>query len=118
MTLVASRAPRAGEVWWVNFSPQIGREQAGLRLGLVISTDAFNDMGHALLIVVPMTTRDRQLPNHVKVNPPEAGLRRVGFCMCEQVKSISVDRLDRSQGSVEPATLRSVRSVVGRFFDL
>lgn len=38
------RAPKVGDIWYVDFSPQVGREQAGVRPALVVSNDAFNEV--------------------------------------------------------------------------
>ncbi len=77
--------PARGEIWLVNLDPTIGREQAGERPVVILSTDRFNRGPAGLVIVAPMTTRDRRLPLHVAVDPPEGGgtqalLREVRGC--------------------------------------
>jgi mRNA interferase MazF len=103
------RAIRRGEVWLADLEPTRGREQAGERPVLVVSTDSFNQGGAQLVIVVPFTTRRRGLGVHVEVRPPAGGLREVSFAMCEQVRSLAVDRLASSPlGSVPAPVLRAV----------
>jgi mRNA interferase MazF len=109
--------PRAGEVWNVDFSPQIGREQAGVRPALVISHDRFNRLRNDLHIVVPITGTDRGLAYHVTVNPPEGGLTKVSQIMCEQEKSQSIQRFIDRRGVVSDETLRLVREIVAKFID-
>ena len=111
----SSPEPRAGEVWNVDFSPQVGNEQAGIRPALVISNDEFNTMRHNLRIVVPTTGTIRGLPNQVVVEPPEGGLTKVSVLMCEQVKSQSVARFLGKRGEVRPETLERVRRITGLF---
>lgn len=109
--------PKAGEVWFVNFDPQVGREQGGIRPAIVISNDAFNLVRNELHIVVPLTTKDRGLAYHVKIEPPEGGLTRTTLAMCEQERSQSIDRFLRLQGTVTKNTLQAVQRIVSEFLD-
>lgn len=97
-----------GEVWLVDLSPVRGREQAGKRPCLVISVDLFNQGGAELAIALPITSKNKGIPFHVEVNPPEAGLRMQSFIKCEDVRSISVERFERKLGAVAPETLAQV----------
>jgi mRNA interferase MazF len=47
-------APDAGDLIWMSFSPQAGREQAGRRPGLVLSPRSYNDKV-GLCVVCPVT---------------------------------------------------------------
>ena len=78
---------------------------------LIISTNLFNQGRSRLVVAVPFTTRPRGLPIHVEVQPPDGGLREVSFAMCEQVRSLAVDRLGPQPfGSVSPIVLNSVEN--------
>jgi mRNA interferase MazF len=106
-----------GEIWNVNFDPQVGREQAAIRPALVISHDRFNRMPNDLHIVVPITGRDRGLTYHVPVAAPEGGLSKDSQIMCEQEKSQSIDRFIDRRGTVSEQTLRRVQAVVAALID-
>lgn len=110
------REPRVGDVWDVDFGPQVGREQAGIRPGLVISIDQFNRIRNDLCIVAPITGTDRGLEYHVRVAPPEGGLTKPSIIMCEQEKSQSSQRFLRRRGTVADETLRQVQRIVVRLF--
>ena len=76
---------------------------------LIVSPDPFNQGRSRLVVAVPFTTRKRDLPIHVEVRPPNGGLRDVSYAMCEQVRSLAVDRLGSQPfGSVPAAVLRAV----------
>ena len=109
--------PRLGEVWSVTFDPVQGHEQGGVRPGLVISNNLFNRTPHTLCILAPLTRVDRGIPSHVPIDPPEGGLRDRSFILCEQVKSLSVSRLHRRIGTVEPSTVERVQAIAGLFID-
>ena len=89
----AAYVPDAGDIVWINFDPQAGHEQAGRRPALIVSVDAFNRGKAGLVFIVPLTTRFRGLPTHVEVNPPAGGVREESWARCEDLRSISVERL-------------------------
>ncbi|MGI8828119.1 MAG: type II toxin-antitoxin system PemK/MazF family toxin [Chloroflexota bacterium] len=46
-----------------------------------------------MVIIAPLTTAPRRLASHVPITPPEGGLDRPRFIMCEAPRSISTERL-------------------------
>lgn len=97
--------PNRGEVWLVDLNPIRGREQAGRRPALVVSVDEFNNGPADLVAVLPLTTRERGIPFHVEVKPPEGKLDRRSFVMCEQLRCISQARLIHPLGTVSSGAL-------------
>ncbi|HVC33308.1 MAG TPA: type II toxin-antitoxin system PemK/MazF family toxin [Chloroflexota bacterium] len=97
--------PSRGEVWLVDLDPVRGHEQAGRRPCAVISVDLFNHGPAGLIHALPITTRDRGIPFHVAVSPPEAGLRERSFIKCEDLRSISKERLVERWGVLAPGTV-------------
>lgn len=96
--------PSRGEVWLVNLNPVKGHEQAG-RPALVISVDIFNQGPAELTIVLPITAQDKHIPLHVPLEPPEGGLQKTSYVKCEDIRSISTERLVARLGTVTPAKL-------------
>lgn len=109
--------PGTGEVWTIWLDEGVGHEQAGLRPALVISTTDYNDVPHGLRIIVPITTRDRGIPLHYPMEPPEGGLVHPSVILCEQVSAQSVLRFRRKRGDVSQDTLDAVQAIVGMFVD-
>lgn len=106
--------PKRGEVWYANFSPTKGREQRGDRPALIVSDDRLNSSPAELVIVVPLTTTERPgIPWHVEINAPDGGLRKTSYALCEQVRSISKDRLRRRTGTVQGPGLEEVEDRLG-----
>jgi mRNA interferase MazF len=104
--------PSRGDIWDLDLDPILGREQAGFRPALILSVDLFNQ-GHAeLIVVVPLTRTERKIRWHVGVRPPEGGLAAESFVQCENVRSVSKQRLKRRRGRVSPATLEQVEDRV------
>src|SRR4051794_40338434 len=99
---------RRGQVWRVDLNPSRGHEQAGVRPAVIVSTDIFNQGPAGLVVVLPLTTTERRIPLHVMVEPPEGGLPRRSFVKCEDVRSISADRLLEHWGNLAADTLRVI----------
>jgi mRNA interferase MazF len=85
-----------------------GREQSGTRPVLIVSVDGFNQSGAELAIIVPLTSRKKQIRTHVEVLPPEGGLTTPSYIKCEDVRSSSLHRLFRLMGAVSQVTLTQV----------
>ena len=98
----------AGDVWWALPEPAVGREQSGRRPVLIVSNERFHRTVTTLVVVVPVTTKDRGWPNHVELNVG-AGTKQRSFAMTEQVRAISRQRLTKKIGAVEDSVLQNVR---------
>ncbi len=85
--------PRRGGIWLVDFGEPVGREQSGRRPAVVVSADLLNESRAGIVIVVPCTTTRRGLPSHVELDPMSSGLEEVSYAKCEDVKSVSEQRL-------------------------
>jgi len=96
---------RRGDIWLMDFGDPVGREQAGIRPAVVISTDRHNEGQSGVLMVVPLTTTRRGLPSHIEIEPGASGLESISYAKCEDLKSVSVERLVRREGATESGTL-------------
>jgi mRNA interferase MazF len=96
-----------GEVWMVDFNPTRGHEQAGRRPALVVSINQLNHGPAQLVIILPITSKFRGIPTHVQIDPPDGGLKKQSFALCEAMRSVSADRFAKRLGSVSPAILRA-----------
>ena len=63
---MARYVPDAGDIVWLEFDPQAGREQAGHRPALVLSPAAYNGKT-SLMICCPMATRIKGYPFEVRI---------------------------------------------------
>ena len=76
--------PERGDVVWLQFDPQAGHEQAGVRPALVLSPLTYNERS-SLIIVVPVTRQIRGYPFEVVL---PAGLPVSGAVLSDQLKSV------------------------------
>lgn len=101
-------SPKRGEIWSIDLNPVRGREQGGRRPALIVSVDAFNRSAADLVMVLPLTSREKNVRTHVPIDPLESGLTRPSWIKCEDLRSVSRQRLGRRIGSCAPPTLSNV----------
>lgn len=81
---MASRfVPDAGDIVWLEFSPQAGHEQAGHRPALVLSPASYNGKTGTMLCC-PMTTQIKGYPFEVVVHTKGIS----GAVLSDQVKNL------------------------------
>ena len=76
--------PDAGDLVWLTFDPQAGREQAGRRPALVLSPAQYNRKS-GLALVCPITSHVKGYPFEVELPP---GLPLSGAILADHVKSL------------------------------
>jgi len=110
--------PYRGEIWTVDLNPVRGHEQAGTSPCLVISVDLFNHGPAGLVVVLPVTTKNKGIPFHVEVAPPEGGLIETSFIKCEDIRSISSERLIACSGSISSKIITKVEDRLKILLDI
>jgi mRNA interferase MazF len=110
--------PLRGEIWLADLDPTRGREQAGKRPVLIVSTDRFNQGPAELVVVLPVTSKGKGIPWHVPIEPPEGGVKTTSYAMCEMIRCISRERLAKRWGDVSAATLAAVDERLQILLDL
>lgn len=104
--MVKEYVPRAGDIAWMDFDPQVGREQAKRRPALVL-TDLTYNRASGLAIVCPLTSRRKPYPFALPVTID----RIEGSVLVDQVKSFDwVNRKAAFHSKAEPELLKKVRA--------
>ena len=102
--------PQQGEIVWLQFDPQAGHEQAGLRPALVVSPAAYNSKA-GLALLCPITSHVKGYPFEVAL---PAGVKTTGVILADQVKSLDWRaRLARRIATVPPTVLQDVLTKIG-----
>lgn len=60
------------------------------------------------MVVLPITSREKGIPFHVPVDNPGSGLKMQSFIKCEDIRSVSKERLLSYLGRVPPAVVAAV----------
>jgi len=106
---MADYVPGVGDVIWLNFSPQLGREQAGRRPAVVLSPRIYNENA-GLAIVCPITSKAKGYPFEV---PMPVGARIQGVVLADHLKSLDWrQRQAQKAGKLPAATLEQVRETI------
>lgn len=103
-------SPRRGELYWLDWHPARGSEQAGRRPGVIVSDDGINRSA-SIVVVAALTSRTLRRPYTFHVRVPTTagtGLPLESTVLCEQLMTVSKDRLLDRIGELPPALMTRV----------
>ena len=107
--MASSYVPARGDLVWLQFNPQAGHEQAGLRPALVISPSSYNRRV-GLAVCCPVTSQVKGYPFEVLL--PE-GLGVNGAVLSDQIKCLDWRaRRARRIGNVSDEVLQETVSKI------
>ena len=111
--------PDAGDLIWLDFSPQTGREQAGRRPAVVLSPIAYNEKT-GLAIVCPITSRAKGYAFEVAVPPASRGAGGIaGVILADHLRNLDWRQRKAEKAGKLPATaLDLVRSRVATLLQI
>jgi len=106
-----------GEVWSACTGAVRKRSATGTRPVIVVSADVFNQQPFDVVFVVPCTTHDWQNPLHVRIDPPEGGVRENTFAMCDALMPVRREMLIKPWDLVDTKTIdeidERIRDILG-----
>jgi len=104
---------KRGDIYRADLDPVRGSEQGGIRPVLIVQNDRGNQSSPTV-IAVPLTSRQKHTrqPTHVRIDPPDGGLRRPSLALCEQVRTLEKTRLIRYLGTLSAGSLRRVEEAL------
>ena len=106
--MVAAYVPEAGDVVWLDFDPQAGREQARRRPALVLTDQGYN-RASGLVVVCPLTSKRKPYPFAlpIVVNSVE------GAVLVDHLKSMDWKARDAAfHSKADPALVSKVRGYI------
>jgi mRNA interferase MazF len=96
-----------GELYWADLSPTVGREQAGLRLVLVISHDVLNRRS-GTVIALAVISREQAAGYPLTHRLQSGGLSEQSWVKMSRVRTRSTERLRKRIGAVDEAELAEI----------
>ena len=110
-----------GEIYFVDLDPTLGREQAGRRPCVVVSSNKINV--RPLVVSVMIGTKGRKsprdFPSNVRVPPEASGLPEETVFMAFQVRAVDTQRLARSPaGRLSDEYMERVEAALRYCFEL
>jgi len=107
--------PDSGDLIWLDFTPQAGREQADRRPAVVLSTRSYNEKT-SLAVVCPVTSQVKGYPFEVIL--PQ-GLRIRGAILSDHLKNLDWRQRQAEQaGKIPRAILEHVRARVAALLEI
>jgi mRNA interferase MazF len=99
--------PDAGDIVWLSFDPQVGREQAGHRPAVVLSPAVYNAKT-SLMLCCPITMQIKNYPFEVVISAANPSA-----VLADQVKSLDWrKRKARRKGAISADELAEVRAKI------
>jgi mRNA interferase MazF len=107
--MVKPYIPRAGDIIWLDFDPQVGREQAKRRPALVITEQSYN-RASGFVIVCPLTSRRKPYPFAIATTVEKVE----GAVLVDHLKSMDwAARKAALHSKADSALLAKVRAYLG-----
>jgi mRNA interferase MazF len=106
--MVTSYTPEAGDIVFLDFDPQVGREQAKRRPALVLTDFGYN-RASGLAVVCPLTSKRKPYPFALRVNVGDVE----GAVLVDQLKSMDwASRRAQFYAKAAPSMLTKVRQYI------
>jgi len=96
-----------GDIVWADLSPTKGHEQAGRRPVVVLSHEVFNQRS-GTVIAMAITSRSQRAGFPLTHELKSGRLPKQSWVKISQVRTLSVKRLGRKAGRVEPEELEKL----------
>lgn len=96
-----------GEVRWANLQPTIDHEQAGRRPVLILSEDVFNQRS-GTVIAVALTSQAPSAGFPLTLEFESAELPKQSWAKISQIRTLSIKRIGRKLGVVQPEKIAEV----------
>ncbi len=90
---------------WADPDPTRGSEQAKARPFVIVSLDQLNTAPLGVSLAVPLTRTDFSSALHLKIEPPEGGLRETSYAMPEQLRTLAHERVTGRLGALRGVSL-------------
>jgi len=96
-----------GEVRWAKLNPTRGHEQSGRRPVLILSHDVFNKRsGTVIAMALTSQPQKARFPLTYSLEPRQ--LQKPSRVKISQIRTLSVERIGRKLGTVEPEQLAEI----------
>ena len=96
----------------------VGHEQGLRRPVLLVNAQPWLESRPPVVMAVPLTRTHRGNRTHVEIEPGSSGLKAISYAKCEDLRSLSPERLGRRFGRVDDLVLFEVDTILRRLLAL
>ena len=115
MVTTENYIPKRGDIVWINFEPQTGKEQKGRRPAVVISNSRYNKVV-GLAIFCPITSKIKGYPFEV-ILPPASSTS--GSILADQIKSFDwKTRNTEFIEEIDTETMEKLLELIGKIIEI
>jgi mRNA interferase MazF len=101
--------PKRGDIYWVDFEPHRGVEQAGRRPGLIVQNDRGNrSASYTTVVAITSTSRPMAFPFTVQLDDGEGDLPVRSIVNCSQILTVDQARLGDFIGELSDSRMSDV----------
>ncbi|HKI00437.1 MAG TPA: type II toxin-antitoxin system PemK/MazF family toxin [Thermoanaerobaculia bacterium] len=105
---------KRGDVFLVNLDPVVGSEIGKTRPAVVVQNELANRSSRTVTVIPISSSVERVFPFQVRIPAGEGGLSRESKALCEQVRTLSRERLLQCLGELSPERLNEIRTALDR----
>jgi len=111
---------KRGDVVIVDLEPIRGSETGKTRPCLVIQNDIGNKYSPVTIVAVITSQKDisKQYPTDVWINRGEGGLNKKSIIQCDQIRTITKERIKANLGHFPPTIMKDVNKALEISLDL
>jgi mRNA interferase MazF len=105
---------RRGDVFLVHLDPVVGSEVGKTRPAIVLQNDLANRSSPTVTVIPISSSVDRVFPFQVSIPAGEGGLTLHSKALCEQIRTLSRDRLRERLGRLPPERVEEIHAALDR----
>jgi len=105
-----------GEVRWAELNPTRGHEQAGHRPVLILSQDIFNKRS-GTVIAMALTSQPQKARFPLTCSLEQKQIKKPSWVKISQISTLSVERIGKKIGTVEPKQLAEIVDGVNKIIE-
>lgn len=106
--------PKRGEVWWVEFDPQVGEEIQKTRPAVVLSISDVSNLNTRYVVPIrDFKDYHTGIYYFIPIKPDKSnGLKKKSSVDCNQAKSVSIKRFASKVGSLKKVEIKELAKTV------
>ncbi|MDF2433245.1 MAG: mRNA interferase MazF [Mucilaginibacter sp.] len=107
--------PAQYEIWVADLAPDIGNEPGKVRPIVILQTDSLNKTGYSTFVACAISSQQREGVSLIRllVEPTNFnGLLRNSYILCDQIRSIDMQRLKGRIGVLDKQTIQRLNESI------